>query len=126
VLHRLPRIAIVAALACSIGLHWELFQSVAWVGMVVSYSQYAPFREALAKTFDGKHPCALCKQIAKGKQSEKKSASTPAGKKFECLYSSAAFVFTAPSHCWETCWPNGSLGSLTRSPPVPPPRQLPG
>jgi hypothetical protein len=85
VLYRLTRLAIVVALACSIGLHWGFLQSVAWVGMVVSYSQDAPLREALAKTFDGKHPCPLCKEIAKGKQSEKKSESAPAGTNFEFL-----------------------------------------
>ena len=125
-LYRLTRIAIVAALACSIGLHWNFLQSAAWVGMVIHYSQDAPLKEALVKTFDGKHPCALCKEIAKGKASEKKSESAPAGKQFEFLYSPAAFVFAAPSHCWETCRPNGSLSSLARTPPVPPPRQLPG
>jgi hypothetical protein len=126
VFHRLPALAIAAALACSIGLHWGFFQSVAWVGMVVSYSQDGPFKEALVKTFDGKHPCPLCKGIARGKQAERKSAAAPAGKKFEFFYSGAAFVFTAPAHCWETCWPNGSLGSLAHTPPVPPPRQLLG
>jgi hypothetical protein len=114
------------ALAFSLGLHWGLFQSLAWMGMVIRYSQAAPLKEALAKTFDGKHPCPLCEEIAKGKQSEKKSESASAGKKFECVYSGAAFFFAAPSHCWETGWPNGSLGSLARTPPVPPPRQLPG
>jgi hypothetical protein len=72
VFRRLPRLAIAAALA--------------WVGMVVSYSRDALLKEALAKVFDGKHPCRLCREIAKGKQSEKKSASAPAGKKFEFLY----------------------------------------
>ena len=125
-LYRLTRMGIVAALACSIGLHWGFLQSVAWAGMVIHYSQDAPLKEALVKTFDGKHPCALCKEIAKGKASEKKPESAPAGKRFEFSYSSAAFVFAAPSHCWESCWPNGSLSSLARTPPVPPPRQLPG
>jgi hypothetical protein len=126
VLYRLTRITIAAALACSIGLHWGFLQSAAWVGMVIHYSQDAPLKEALVKTFDGKHPCALCKEIAKGKTSEKKSESAPAGKRFEFSYSSAAFVFIAPSHCWKTGWPNDSLSSLARTPPVPPPRQLPG
>ena len=125
-LFRLPKLALVVALACSLGLHWGLLQSVAWLSMLVSYAQEAPLKEAVVKTFDGKHPCPLCKEIAKSKQSEKKSESAPAGKKFEFLYSGAAFVFTAPSHCWETCWPNDSFGSLAHTPPVPPPRQLLG
>jgi hypothetical protein len=124
--YRLPRLAIAAALACSIGLHWGLFQSVAWVGMVISYSQAAPLKEALAKTFDGKHPCLLCQQIAKGKQSEKRSESAPAGKKFEFFYSGEAFVFAAPCHCWEMGWPDSALVSLAHTPLVPPPRQLLG
>ena len=117
---------IVAALACSIGLHWGLFQSVAWLGMVVNYAQETPLKEALVRTFDGKHPCALCKEIAKGKQSEKKSESAPAAKQFEFLYSVAAFYFCAPSEGWQSSWPQIPLGSLAHTPPVPPPRQLPG
>jgi hypothetical protein len=123
---RLPKLALVAALACSLGLHWGLLQSVAWVSMVVNYSQDAPFEQAVAKTFDGKHPCPLCKQIAQGKRSEKKSEFPPAGKKFEFSYSAAAFVFTAPSDYSEMRSPEDSATVLARTPPVPPPRQLPG
>ena len=122
---RLPKLAIVAALACSVGLHWELLQSIAWVKMVVSYSSAAPLKEALEKTFDGKHPCALCNEIAKGKQSEKQSIPTVA-KKFEFSYSATLFVFTAPSSYWQADLPEASASSLARTPPVPPPRQLPG
>ena len=123
---RLSRLAIAAALALSIGLHWELLQSVAWVGMIVDYSQNAPLTEALAKTFDGNHPCRLCQEIAKGKRSEKKTECVSVGKKLEFLYPSEAFVFSAPSHSWEVHWPESTLRSALRLPPVPPPRQLPG
>jgi hypothetical protein len=123
---RLSKLAVAATLAFSLGLHWGCLQSVAWVGMIVSYSQDAPLTEALAKTFDGKHPCRLCRQIAKGRQSEKKSASAPAGKKFEFSYLATAFVFTAPADFRELCWPEPSGTSLSQAPPVPPPRQLPG
>ena len=59
VIARFPRFLIVLALAGSIGLHWAFLQSVAWDGMVISYSEDAPLSEALAKTFDGRHPCFL-------------------------------------------------------------------
>jgi hypothetical protein len=122
----LPKIALVAALASSIGLHWGFLQTVAWVGMVVNYSQEAPFKDAVVMTFDGKHPCSLCKQIAQGKRSEKKSEFPPASKKFEFSYSVPAFVFTAPSGYWEVRWPDDSAPLVALTPPVPPPRQLPG
>lgn len=106
-------------------MHWALFQSVAWLGMVVSYSQDAPLKEALVKTFDGRHPCALCKQIAKGKQSEKKTEFSFELKKFEFLTTTAQFIFTAPTHFWHLAAAEESLSSVSLSPPTPPPRALP-
>jgi hypothetical protein len=122
VLQRSTKAVMVLALACSIGLHWELVQSVAWVRMLVSYSQDAPLTEALAKTFDGKHPCALCKQIAKGKQSEKTSDLRPDRAKYEFSYTATKFVFNAPNRFRKL--PIAQLASrlLNEAPPVPPPR----
>ena len=124
--HRLLRLAIVAALACSLGLHWGFLQSVAWVGMVVNYSQGGAVGVAFVKTFDGKHPCALCKAIAKGKKSEKKSEFPGAGKKFEFSYSSTVFVFSAPTHFWEANGLEERADSLNHAPPVPPPKLVLG
>ena len=68
---RLTRLLVVLTLTLSLGAHWVLLQSVAWMGMVVHYSQNATVTEALSKTFDGQHPCKLCKFVKEGKQSEK-------------------------------------------------------
>jgi len=56
-------------------VHWAALQSVAWAGMLVEYSQHASVAKAIAQTFDGKHPCALCKQIAANQSSPRKDAS---------------------------------------------------
>jgi len=122
VLRRLPKAAMVIALASSIGLHWAFFQSLAWLGMVVTYSQEASFTEALVKTFDGSHPCALCKEIAKGKQSEKKSNVPVQWKKFEFSYARAVFVFGPSSRVWKLLVPESYGDLLPNQPPVPPPR----
>ena len=61
-------------LAVVLGAHWLLLQSVAWVGMVVSYSQSAPLTEAISMTFDGEHPCKLCIAVKEGKKAEKKQS----------------------------------------------------
>ena len=121
---RLPKAAIALALAGSIGMHWAFFQSMAWVGMVVSYSQDATLKEALVKTFDGKHPCALCKEIAKGKQSEKKSEFSVELKKFECLAVETKFSFMAPGHFWWLLDTEDGLKSEPLIPPTPPPREF--
>jgi hypothetical protein len=125
VLQRLTKAAVVIALASSIGLHWALFQSVAWVGMVLSYSQEATLAEALSKTFDGKHPCALCREIAKTKQSDKKSDVRFEVKKFEFSYAPALFVFSRPVHFWKICLAEPLDNVLGHSPPVPPPKSYP-
>jgi hypothetical protein len=118
----LTKAAVAVALASSIGLHWSFFQSLAWIGMVVTYSQHATLSEALVKTFDGKHPCALCKEIAKGKRSEKKSEFPPQLKKFEFLAAQPQFIFTAPSRYWLLTALDEYLKSVLFTPPTPPPR----
>jgi len=40
--------------------------------MVVTYSQTDTLTRAVEKTFDGQHPCSLCKEIAREKGSEQK------------------------------------------------------
>ena len=115
---------IALALASSIGLHWTFLQAVAWAGMIVSYSQEAPLGEAVAKTFDGQHPCTLCKQIAKGKQSEKKSDYKFELKKLEFPYTPFAFIFRSPSSFREMCAGDDEADLLTHAPAIPPPRSL--
>ena len=121
-LSRLPRLAVVAALACTIGLHWAFFQSVAWLGMVVSYSQNATLTEAFQKTFDGKHPCPLCKQIAKSKKADKKSEFPQLLKKFEFLDFRTGFALALPPYLWGPRPADSCLKSLQLTPPTPPPR----
>jgi hypothetical protein len=125
VLSRLPKLLLVLALASSIGLHWAFFQSLAWAQMVISYSHDAPLTEALVKTFDGKHPCKLCKNIDESKRSEKKADSDLDLKKFEFSFVSSEFIFRAPSFLDEPRLANDAAAALAKTPPVPPPRQLP-
>jgi hypothetical protein len=81
---------------------------------------------AVQKTFDGKHPCALCKQIAKGKQAERKTEFKVESNKFEFSYTNAKFTFYPPAMFSEVRPSNLSSQPLTHAPPVPPPRALLG
>jgi hypothetical protein len=56
------------------GGHWALLQTGAWVGMIIQYSQRAGLKASLAQTFDGEHPCSVCKAIQDGKKQEQKKA----------------------------------------------------
>jgi hypothetical protein len=121
VLSRAPKFLIVLALACSIGLHWAFLQSVAWVTMVVNYSQNATLKEAFEKTFDGQHPCALCKQVTAGKKSEKKADLQIETKQLTFLDCSESFFFLHAG--FPILRPSNRIAPvLTDPPPLPPPR----
>jgi hypothetical protein len=52
------------------GGHWMALQSLAWTRMLVSYSRGGHIVAAVTKTFDGRHPCSLCKQVERAKSTE--------------------------------------------------------
>jgi len=65
---------VVCALYLS-GVHWALLQTTAWTGMLVARSQEAGVMNAVETTFDGLHPCSLCKVIKEVQKDEQKSES---------------------------------------------------
>jgi hypothetical protein len=66
VMSRSTRILTWLVLVLLVGGHWGALQVVAWSGMLIHYSRDASFAEAWDKTFDGDHPCALCKTVDRG------------------------------------------------------------
>jgi len=117
---------VVGALICVIGGHWAVLQSVAWVGMFVKFSQSNPFKPALVKTFDGKHPCKLCLLIATGKKSEKKQETPKPSIKLDlfCWANSQAVSPAAFAH--RTINAVTLISTLGDGPPKPPPRPILG
>ncbi|MCI0540627.1 MAG: hypothetical protein L0Z50_35955 [Verrucomicrobiales bacterium] len=109
-------------LICAIGGHWAVLQSVAWVGMVISYSQDSPLKEALVKTFDGQHPCKLCKVVREGKKSEQKQALLKVETKLDFLLVRSAVFLDAPMPFVVLSDEPDSAQPRAESPPTPPPR----
>ena len=104
------------------GGHWAVLQTVAWTTMLAGSVGTDSFATAVRNTFDGKHPCCLCKQIAASKQSEKKSEFTVQFKPPEFLPAAPRFVFAAPSSFLVLTAAGDFLRSVCRTPPTPPPR----
>jgi hypothetical protein len=67
------RLVLVLLLLTITGGQWALLQSAAWAGMLANHLRSQSIATAMAQTFDGEHPCPICKAIAQGKRSEKKS-----------------------------------------------------
>jgi hypothetical protein len=124
-LHIVIRFAAVVVLVLSLGLHWAFLQSVAWAGMLVSYSQGATFKEAVSKTFDGQHPCKLCTAIEQGRKEEKRQdQEQPAkpGLKMDPGLTWQAAAFTLPRFHDHFATPDLAAVSRHEEPPKPRPR----
>ncbi|MBV6499939.1 MAG: hypothetical protein CJBNEKGG_02403 [Prosthecobacter sp.] len=124
---RLARALTVTAVCLSVGLHWAALQSAAWVGMAVSYSiEKGSLTEGLSDTFDGEHPCPLCRAVEKGVDGEQESRKdqTPLKTVKEMKLTLAVaevphFVFPpSEPNRWST---SSSLASMRSQRPVTPP-----
>jgi hypothetical protein len=114
----------ILAVLSATGTHWLALQSVAWTAMLAENLHSTSWQQAVERTFDGKHPCCLCRQIAAAKQSEKKSDVQMEIKKLDYSYTNFEFVFCPPSHFYEISTSGDAAASLTRAPSDPPPEEL--
>ena len=110
-----------------VGGHWAILQTSAWLGMIVSYAKDGDYSGAITKTFDGKHPCALCRLVQVGqKQEEKKVPALHWELKKDCVISGFLFL-VLPDLAWREYHQfHRSLLGITLEPLTPPPRNLVG
>ena len=115
---------LIVALIAAADTHWILLQSVAWTAMLADNLQTSSLKEAVQLTFDGEHPCSICRGIAAGKKAEKKADFPAWLKKLDFFHTKAARV------CFSACrqpiptGPASFFQSVTYAPPAPPPRNL--
>lgn len=104
---------------------------VAWSKMIVDYSAQDGLIEGTRKTFDGEHPCSMCKAITEGKKQESKRSDDKAPVNSqglvlkECLFQNS-FEVPAPKSLVivSLAFPDLDLrgDSFGVAPPSPPPR----
>ena len=120
---RVGKWLVVLALVVTTGGHWFLLQSAAWVGMAVSYSQVDSFATALKKTFDGDHPCKLCKLVKDGKASEKKRDLQRLDVKFEFTFAAGSSGLFPPRPIRHFI-PHAERAAARADAPLPPPPRI--
>jgi hypothetical protein len=118
------RAATILALCLSLGLHWLGLQSVAWTTMLVANARQVPLSEAVAKTFDGAHPCQLCHAVAEGKKSENKSEALPTIAKIDLICATRTLACLPPFMRYDYAATSYAIPKRYLAPPVPPPRVL--
>ncbi len=112
------------------GGHWAVLQTVAWAGMLHDYTQRTgSVAVAVEQTFDGQHPCELCREIATAKAKEpQENPTVPKAKDDAKVKALVADSLLRPlvRLAAETCFPRAaseSGPSRTEPPPTPPPRR---
>jgi hypothetical protein len=122
----LLRVVLAAMILVMTGGHWLILQSVAWTKMILDYSRSSSVRTAIEQTFDGRHPCEMCKLIQREKQSSKQQELQQPSVNFDVFFSEArAFGFFDPPYSWIPDARDFMHPSRWDPPPVPPPRSLP-
>lgn len=123
-LSRLYRLVVVLLLIIAVGAHWTLLQSVAWVSMAVSFSQDSTVKDALTKTFDGQHPCAICKLVKDGKSAEQKEQAQKPLNKIDLMTVSLPSALVHPAMPAVASAKASSYLPPIESPFLPPPRTV--
>jgi hypothetical protein len=122
--HRIMTMMMALALFVAIGGPLAVLQGVAWATMIRDYSRTGSVTAAVEKTFDGKHPCAMCKKIAAQRSHDEKTPATvQAEKKAEVFIALGTAIvplpivrcFAHPPH------PFVNLPEHPSAPPVPVP-----
>ena len=113
---------VVLALVLATGTHWFFLQSIAWVSMTVSFSRTETISGALAKTFDGQHPCKLCKAVSEGVKTERQEKFQKLENKLDFFCSSKVSLLDAPSPEALPTYRSAVRHARLGAPPVPPPR----
>jgi hypothetical protein len=122
---RCGKVLVVTALVLTTGLHWAALQTVAWTTMFASNLRTDSFSCAVSKTFDGEHPCCLCKAIAAARKEQKKSEAIASALKFEFPPVAKKAILFPPAQFDILPLKDTFAESLPAKPPVPPPRSFP-
>ncbi len=122
---RFGKLLIVLTLVLATGAHWAALQTVAWTTMLANNLRSDSLAQAVSKTFDGDHPCCLCKAIAAAKKSEKKSEAVSPMLKMEFPPTAETPVLFPPSQFTVLPLENNFSSALPSKPPLPPPRNFP-
>ncbi len=102
------------------GARLVLVQSIAWGTMFTNYSKHYSLSEAARRTFDGKHPCGICKRI----QQTREVAGTSvllAGSESVTLQQQHFYFFAGTVERKFFRLPE-SWNTVLAAPPLPPPR----
>jgi len=124
-LHTARCLALVAVLMIC-GGHWTAMQAIAWARMLVDYTQRSGVVMAVSETFDGAHPCSMCRAVEKGSSEQKQPDVQASVLKITMLqWQPMRLIFQEPGRIpWRIS--DWQMSARADEPSVPPPRMILG
>jgi hypothetical protein len=122
VLQRSGKFLVVLTLVLTTGAHWAALQTIAWTKMLANNLCTQSVTEAVANTFDGEHPCPICKAIAAAKKAQQKAEFALQSQKLEYPPPSPNFLPVAPSRFQWLPLAHAFADTIPAQPLTPPPR----
>jgi hypothetical protein len=122
---RFPRL-LVAMLVLALGAAPVLLQTGAWGLMLVEYSLDNSFTQAVEMTFDGRHPCARCRNIQAHQQENQTPQSIALTRDVMVLFHEETVLCIAPIETISLPQRGHDSALLVvrgQKPAVPPPRR---
>ena len=119
---RLATTISITVLAFTLGLHWVMLQSFAWVSMTISYAGEASVYAAVKKALDSETTCVLCGVVDAGKKAERDDPTMIVAHELEGLTPGLHPMVTRPD---TPCLEDGPLTTFharPNAPPTPPPQ----
>ena len=119
---RLATTISITVLAFTLGLHWVMLQSLAWVSMTISYTGEASVYAAVKKALDTKTTCVLCRVVDAGKKAEQGDPNIIVANELEGLIPGLHPMIARPD---TSCLEDGPLATFhgwANAPPTPPPQ----
>jgi hypothetical protein len=122
---RLAQRGVVLLVCLSLGMHWALLQGIAWTGMLISFAREGAMIEAVEKTFDGQHACALCLKVKEGRDSDEKQPQQAGQslKKLEAVLVAGVKLIVPAAEVLNFAVLREQSVSRNETPEMPPPRR---
>jgi hypothetical protein len=127
--HCLPclvRLGVVLMVCLSLGMHRGVLQTVAWARMLADFAAERPLLEAVEMTFDGEHPCELCRMAQEKDPASSPLPTTgasPAKKLLAVVCEASVPLFSPPGRTPQRSEPACVSPERHHAPEKPPPRR---
>lgn len=122
--NRVAKLIVFFAAVQLLGGHWLALQSVAWMGMLANYTMGETLVVAIEKTFDGDHPCGLCKVVKSGREQEQKQQAVKVVVKLDAVLAARSELALPQASEWKYCVSSPLVTRRSLAPPTPPPQAV--